>query len=161
MKKYITTAMILLTASTQSAAATITVGAASSLRESLTEVAHSFESEFKEATVRLMFAGSATIARQIRAKAPIDVFIAADQGTMDHLQKSGLLQNSTRQTILGNTLVLATPNHKTGITSPKDLAKGDVKRIALCDEAVPVGHYSNVILLILIQMVLLVVMTVS
>jgi molybdate transport system substrate-binding protein len=150
MEKYITTVMILLLSLLVSAskvhAENITVGAASSLRESLTSVAHAFEQNNPDIKVRLSFGGSATIARQIRAKAPIDVFVAADSGTMDSLEQSNSLIRKTRSSIIYNKLVLATALDTVSISSPFDLKKSSIKRVALCDEKVPVGHYTNLIL---------------
>src|SRR5438105_15455474 len=58
--------------------ATVNVAAASSLQDALREIAARYEAQTHE-HVALNFGGSNMLARQIRAGAPADVFIAADE----------------------------------------------------------------------------------
>ena len=64
---------------------------------------------------------------------------------MDNLDKTGRLEPGTRKNLLSNKLVIIVPaDSKLAISSPKDLLKTDIKRIALAEpSSVPVGVYSN------------------
>jgi molybdate transport system substrate-binding protein len=59
--------------------------------------------------VKLSFAASAVLARQIEAGGRADVFISADQQWMDYLQARGLIEQPTRRNLVGNRLVLIAP----------------------------------------------------
>lgn len=99
-------------------------------------------------TLRIAYAASSTLARQIDAGAPADLFISADQEWMQHVDAQGHLQRDSQVVLLGNTLVLIAP-----ADSPIDLtlapgmplraALGD-GRLALADpSAVPAGRYAR------------------
>jgi molybdate transport system substrate-binding protein len=64
---------------------------------------------------------------------------------MDNLDKKGRLEPGTRKNLLSNQLVIIVPaDSKLAISSPQDLLKADVKRIALAEpSSVPVGVYSS------------------
>jgi molybdate transport system substrate-binding protein len=64
---------------------------------------------------------------------------------MDNLDKTGRLEPGTRRNLLSNQLVIIAPvDSKLAISSPKDLLKADIKRIALAEPtSVPVGVYSS------------------
>ncbi len=124
-------------------AASITVFAAASLADSLQEIAADYQKQTGD-TVTFNLAGSSTLARQIEASAPADVFFSADEAKMDSLEKKGLLAPGTRQTRLSNALVLVVATDNTDIHSPADLARTNVSRIALGDpRAVPIGIYAK------------------
>src|SRR5215218_5185322 len=83
----------------------ITVSAAVSLNEALTEVRDVFEKQGGE-RVGLNFGASGVLLTQIRNGAPVDVFIAAADKQMDDAQTLDLIEASTRTVIAGNSLVL-------------------------------------------------------
>jgi molybdate transport system substrate-binding protein len=64
---------------------------------------------------------------------------------MDGLDKKGRLEPGTRKNLLSNQLVMIVPSDsKLALSSPKDLLKDSVKRIALAEpSSVPVGVYSK------------------
>lgn len=86
----------------------LTVFAAASLKESLDAAAAQYQRETGQA-VRVSYAASSALARQIEQRAPADVFVSADRDWMDRLQARGLIEPSTRRDLLGNTLVLVAP----------------------------------------------------
>lgn len=96
----------------------LTVFAAASLKESLDEAATAYKAATGQ-DVRVSFAASSALARQIEQGAPADVFISADLEWMDYLQQRGLVDAGTRRNLLGNRLVLVAP------------AMSQVKRVAL------------------------------
>lgn len=121
--------------------------AAASLQESLEEVAETWTEQGHPAPT-LSFAASSALARQIENGAPADLFISADEEWMDELEQQGLLRDGTRQTLLGNTLVLIAPAASTAqviLADPASLpaALGD-GRLAMADpESVPAGRYGK------------------
>ncbi len=98
-------------------------------------------------TVRLTYAGTPALARQIEAGAPAAIFIAADEAWMDYVQDAGHVDAQSRLTLLGNSLILITPSSSPSIPrlAADDLrtALGD-RRLALADpESVPAGRYAR------------------
>jgi len=86
----------------------VRIFAAASLTNILTEISAQWERRGHPAP-RLAFGGSATMARQLAAGAPADLFVAADGRWMDELEKQGRLVPGTRTDLLGNELVLIAP----------------------------------------------------
>ena len=79
---------------------------------SLTDVLSALAEDFEKSTgvkVKLSFAASSALARQIENGAPADVFISADVDWMDYLQARKLIAAGTRRDLLGNRLVLIAP----------------------------------------------------
>jgi molybdate transport system substrate-binding protein len=122
----------------------ITVSAAASLSDAMTEIGTNFETQ-SGIKVRFNFGGSSTLSRQIQEGAPVDVFFSADEAQMDALAKKGLIDPVTRKDRLGNSLVVVIPvASNLQITSAADLAPDGVKQIALADpKAVPAGVYAK------------------
>jgi molybdate transport system substrate-binding protein len=126
------------------AAADLKVFAAASLTDALQKIARDYEATSGD-TIGFNFAGSNVLARQIQQGAPADIFFSADEAQMDAVAKAGLLDDSTRQDLLSNTLVVIAPNDSAPATfAIGDLAKPAVKRIALGDpKTVPAGVYAK------------------
>lgn len=82
----------------------VTLFAAASTQPALDALAPAFEAEGM--TVRMVYAASSTLARQIAAGAPADIYISANAAWMDDLEHQGLLVHATRSTIATNHLVL-------------------------------------------------------
>jgi molybdate transport system substrate-binding protein len=120
------------------------VSAAASLTDALKEICDSYQSKTRH-TVKFNFGPSSGLARQIDEGAPADIFFSADLPQMDGLDKKGRLEPGTRKNLLSNQLVIIVPaDSKLALSSPKDLLKAAVKRIALAEpSSVPVGVYSS------------------
>jgi molybdate transport system substrate-binding protein len=113
--------------------------AASSLQESLEEVADAWAAEGHAAPV-LSFAASSALARQVEQGAPADLFVSADEEWMDTLAGQGLLRTGTRTDLFSNRLVLIAKAGGT-VRSLAELGDG---RLALADpDAVPAGKYAK------------------
>ena len=129
------------------AAAEVTVYAAASLVDALSEVAQAYKAVSQD-TVHLSFAASSTLARQIEQGAPATLFISADDDWMNYLSEKRLIVESTRVTLLGNRLVLVVAADrpiKVDIKAGFDLAGvlGE-SRLAVGDPAgVPAGKYAR------------------
>lgn len=123
------------------------VFAAASLTDLLGELSPAWEKS-SHVKVRLAFAASSILARQIEAGGTADVFVSADQDWMDYLAKRGLIKERTRRELAGNRLVLVAPADSTvtlrispGFKLAEALAGG---RLATGDpDTVPVGRYAR------------------
>ncbi|MFD1795931.1 molybdate ABC transporter substrate-binding protein [Paracoccus aurantiacus] len=128
----------------------VSVFAAASLKTALDQIAASYEQATGDEIV-ISYAGSNALARQIIQGAPADIFISANPGWMDEVEKAGLLAEGTRRDLLGNTLVLiahddpprteATPQ----LTPQFDLAGmlGTGKLAMAMVDSVPAGQYGK------------------
>jgi molybdate transport system substrate-binding protein len=98
--------------------------------------------------VRVSYAASSALARQIENGAPADLFISADLEWMDHLAGRQLIRADSRADLLGNRLVLIAP---AGQPVTMKIAPGfglaaalGRDRLALADPAaVPAGKYAR------------------
>lgn len=129
------------------ATAPVTVFAAASLQESLTE-AGKLWSRGSGVPVRFSFGASSAIARQIAQGAPADLFLSADLEWMDWLAGKTLIVAASRRNLLSNDLVLIAPaRSRTRLTvgrgMPLARALG-TGRLAVADiNAVPAGRYAK------------------
>ena len=86
----------------------VTVYAAASLTNAINELDMIYEQKNK-VQIKTSYAGSSTLAKQIEAGAPADIFISADVQWMDYLQKKQLVSANDRVNLLGNRLVVIVP----------------------------------------------------
>lgn len=126
----------------------IVVFAAASLKNALDEIAAEWM-KANQVEVRISYASSSALAKQIENGAPADIFISADLDWMDYVEKKNLVRKGTRVSLLGNTLVLIAakdaPIKEVKIAPNFDLAKllGD-KRLSMAAVAtVPAGKYGK------------------
>lgn len=126
----------------------LTVFAAASLKESMDEAAAAYQ-QATGTPVRVSYAASSTLARQIEQGAPADVFVSADLEWMDYLQQRGQVEPAQRRNLLGNTLVLIAPAASgagVDLSKPGSLAAalGASGRLAVGQTAsVPAGKYAK------------------
>jgi molybdate transport system substrate-binding protein len=121
----------------------ITVFAAASLTNALTEIGAAHEKATGD-RVNFNFAGSNTLARQIEAGAPADMFLSADEAQMNMLSNKGLVVRKSRKDLLGNTLAIVTAKSGPGISKVTDLGSPSIRRISVGDpNAVPAGVYAK------------------
>lgn len=124
----------------------VTVYAAASLTNAINELDVIYEQKNK-VQIQTSYAGSSTLAKQIEAGAPADIFISADVQWMDYLQKKQLVSANDRVNLLGNRLVVIAPKArpiKLKIDKSFDFTRvvqgkwctGDTK-------SVPVGKYAK------------------
>jgi molybdate transport system substrate-binding protein len=122
----------------------VLVFAAVSLTDALEEIVAAYEATSDD-EVLLNLTSSSTLARQIEAGAPADLFLSADEPWMDKLDEKGLLLAGTRKSVLSNTLVIVVPaDSRLAIASPQDLATAKVRALALAEpQSVPAGVYAK------------------
>ena len=138
------TVLLFLTAARSSAKGEpLLVSAAASLTDVLREIADTYKQANAEKQITYNFGGSGTLQRQIENGAPVDVFISAAAEPMDALEKQDLLLPGNRIDLLTNTLVLIAPKERNDLQGFADLARGDVKHIAIGEpRTVPAGFYA-------------------
>lgn len=120
---------------------TVTVFAAASLTDALTEIAVDYERS-GGSRVRLSFAASGAVARQVEAGAPADVVILADPVWMDRLAAAGRL-GERRFDLLINDLVVIAPA-RTAVGGDPFAALPAGSRVAIGNpESVPAGAYAK------------------
>jgi molybdate transport system substrate-binding protein len=135
------------TLSIAASAADITVFAASSLKEALDEQVSAWSAR-EGHRVRVSYAGSNALARQIESGAPAHLFISADEEWMDYLVRKNLVVTASRRDVVGNDLVLIAPGTAAGpvtITPGFPLAAALAGgRLAVANPAaVPAGKYAK------------------
>jgi molybdate transport system substrate-binding protein len=127
---------------------TITVFAAASTTDVMREAGRRFETA-TGTKVAFSFDSSSNLAKQLKAGAPADIFISADQNWMNDVAASGEIQATTREDLLGNELVFIAPvRHELTMDMSKDFdfrkSLPQIKRIAVGDPAhVPAGRYAK------------------
>jgi len=125
----------------------VTVFAAASMTNAMTEVKERFESSTGHELV-VSYAASSALARQIQQGAPADVFISANPGWMDVLDEDGLVEPGSRIDLLNNAIVLIAhgPEAQPLQISPEldlvGLVEDGRLAMALVD-AVPAGIYGK------------------
>lgn len=125
----------------------VLVFAAQSMADAMQEIA----GRFGEATghkVTISLGASSTMARQIEAGAPAELFVSANQQWMDYLSERDAILPDTRTDIAGNRLVLIAPLDGPPVEMAADLAGLPEilggERLALGDPAhVPAGIYAE------------------
>lgn len=127
-------------------AGTITVFAAASLKNALDEAGRSYEAKSGD-QVRISYAASSAIARQIEQGAPADLFISADRDWMDYLEQRSLIVARSRRDLLSNRLALIAPADskvalRIGRGMPLARALG-TGRLATAGPDVPAGKYAK------------------
>ena len=128
----------------------LTVFAAASMQETLTEIGELYMAEHENVTLVFNFDSSGTLKTQIQEGAECDVFISAGQKQMNELEELGLLLVDSRFDLLENKVALAVPEgNPKGIEDYGDLKtaleNGDVL-LAMGNSDVPVGQYTQKIL---------------
>lgn len=126
----------------------LTVFAAASLTDALQKVSDAY-TKSSGTPVRLSFAASSALAKQIESGARADVFFSADQEWMDYLDGKQLLKPASRRDLLGNRLALIAPRDskvslKLAPNAPVAAALGRNGRLATGDpDSVPAGKYAK------------------
>lgn len=150
-KKQLMTAIALLLptfmAPALSHAENVTVFAAASLNNALTEIAQGYEATHPNDKIQTSFAASSTLAKQIQLGAPAQFFISADQPWMDTLAKGNLLIEKSRVDLLANQLVLVTPKDQPFpviMDKTFHLSRAFTGKICLGNpDSVPAGKYAK------------------
>jgi len=130
-------------------AGTVTIFAAASLKTALDDIAARHHADTGD-TMRISYAGSSKLARQLQQGAPAQVFVSANTAWMDVLEADGLLAEGTRADLLVNRIVLiagpgADADLSLSISPDLDLTDvlGDGRLAMALVDAVPAGIYGK------------------
>ncbi len=119
------------TSASQKVSGTVVVFAAASLKDAFDTIGKQFEQANPGVTVKFNYAGSSSLASQIKQAAPADVFASADTTNMDTVANDNLASGSP-QVFARNTLeIMVAAGNPMHIKSVADLANSDVK-VAVC-----------------------------
>lgn len=123
----------------------LTISAAISLNEALTEIQSEFTKKHPNIHISLNLAGSGTLQQQIIQGAPVDIFISASAEKFTELEKRDLIKKQSKKNLLSNELVLITnKTSKLIVQKYEDLTASTVKKIAIgTPESVPAGMYAR------------------
>ncbi len=133
----------------QAAKINLTVSAAISMKDALDEAKQLYTTDNPNVSIAINYGSSGTLQLQIEQGAPVDIFLSAATKQMDALDTKGLLLGGTRKNLLLNEVVLIVPRDSSlHISSFQDLARPDVKQIALGEPTtVPAGQYAKDVLM--------------
>ncbi|MCU0802456.1 MAG: molybdate ABC transporter substrate-binding protein [Rhodobacteraceae bacterium] len=121
----------------------VTVFAAASLKSALDPIAEIWSAETGH-TVTISYGGTATLAKQIIAGAPADMFISASEPWMDDVMAAGVMAEGSRVDLLGNTLVLVGQAGADPVVLADLPAQlGDGKLSMAFVDSVPAGQYGK------------------
>ncbi len=124
----------------------VTILAASSLQDVLPLI---LDDHHLSDAVRVSYAASSTLALQLEAGAPGDIFLSANTAWVDRLITAKVLQAASRIDPVGNQLVLVAPASRSATTFDADAVAllkslGATQRLAIGDPAhVPAGQYAR------------------
>lgn len=117
------------------------ISAAASTKDLMESLAAQYAKDTKR-SIKVNPGSSNSLAGQIIAGAPADLFLSANQEWADKVVQAKL--SSQQVKLLTNKLVLIVPKgNPAGIKNPNDLLKSEVKRVALAAEKVPAGKYAD------------------
>ncbi|WP_414051988.1 molybdate ABC transporter substrate-binding protein [Macrococcus animalis] len=120
---------------------TLTVSAAASLKDALTEIEKNYEAEHNNVDVKLNYGASGALAQQIKSGAPVDIFFSAAQDKVDDLVKDKKIAKTETKPLLYNHLVVVSTLDTHNLT---DLKYASMKKIAIGNpELVPAGQYGK------------------
>lgn len=122
----------------------ITVSAAASLKDAMTEVQAMYLTEEPNVNVIVNFASSGSLSQQIEQGAAVDVYVSASTKYMTNLRDAELLDNTTLKDLLGNEVVLIAPKDSTTtITSFDQVVDPSIAKIGIGEPTtVPAGQYA-------------------
>ncbi len=146
MRRLLFVVIMLLTLAPAAGAADvdIVVSAAASLTESFNTLKTSFEQSHPGIRVVTNYGASGSLLQQLINGAPVDVFVSADQETMDKAEAGKVVDPASRVAFAENAMVLIAPSGLQSISSLADLAGPNVTRIAIgSPETVPAGRYAR------------------
>lgn len=124
----------------------LTVLAAASMTDAMQEIGEAYQETHENIEFTYQFDSSGTLKTQIEEGAPADIFISAATKQMDELVQGELVAEDSVFPWLENKVVLIMPkDSEDGPDSFEDAAEEEVPMIAIGNEDVPVGQYTQTI----------------
>jgi molybdate transport system substrate-binding protein len=120
----------------------LTVFAAASLRDALTEAASAYRARAPDVSINLAFDASSTLRTQLEQGAPADLFLSADLDNARRLAQAGLTMSQPIP-FASNSLAIVVPADQEGsIREPFDLARPGL-RVVAAGRQVPISRYAE------------------
>lgn len=115
---------------------TLTIAVANSLKDVFRKIVPLYESRNRDVNVRVVYAQSKTLLKQIEEGAPVDVYIPSAFEELDQLEQKKLIIQETKQVYAHTALVLITnAAFPATIGSIRDLESLPVRHLAIGDPA--------------------------
>lgn len=143
MFSFVLGVILSVTPATSAPAQTLTVFAAASLHNAMTDLAARFEAVNPGVKVTLNFDGSQILETQIANGARADVFASADTRSMAKAVDAGLVDAPSN--FATNSLVAIVQTDIQAVHSLRDLTHDGLK-VAVCVESAPCGRYTRIAL---------------
>ncbi|MBN2984052.1 molybdate ABC transporter substrate-binding protein [Cohnella algarum] len=123
----------------------LTVSAAASLTDALSDIERSFEAAHPNIRIGFNFGASGALQQQIEHGAPADLFFSAAAKNMQALVDGGYIEADRQTDLLANSLVVIVPADGTAtVAQESDLTRDAIKKIAVgIPESVPAGSYAK------------------
>lgn len=131
--------------SSSTASETLTVFAASSLREAFTAIGDAFTAANPNVTITFNFAASSELVTQVDNGAPADIVATADTSTMSRLTTSDSIRTDPVVFTTNRAMIIVGAGNPKNITAVADLSDPDVVVIG-CAPDVPCGAYARTVL---------------
>lgn len=112
----------------------IIVSAAANLTRAFREIGEMYEKETGYRAV-FNFGSSGVLTQQIEGGAPVDLFASANKSYIESLDKKGLVIPQTKRVYAIGRIALAVPKGSVKISSLQELARSDIKNIAIANPA--------------------------
>lgn len=122
----------------------LTIGVAASLTSVMEELAPMFQEE-TGLELKVSYASSGTLQNQIRAGAPLDIFISASKSKMDELASENRIEDMTNL-LRNRVFFVVNKEYSEEIKTINDLISTDYKIAIGEPDSVPAGRYSKEIL---------------
>lgn len=133
------------TSNKEQAVVELTISAAASLTNALTEIKSNYELEQTNITLNFNYGASGALQQQIEQGAPTDIFFSAASRNMNALVDQQLIANGENTSILNNELVVVVPaSSQLAIDQMEDLVEDNVQHVAIgIPDTVPAGGYAR------------------
>lgn len=146
MKKVFTTliaavSIFLLAACGKTEKKEITISAAASLNEVLSQIVENYQKENKNVVINVNFGASGALKKQIEGGAPVDFVFFASKKDLEDLKQQDLVSEKFSKDILENTMVVAGRKKIDSLSEMLD------HKVAIGDpDVVPAGRYAKQVL---------------
>ncbi|RJG22120.1 molybdate ABC transporter substrate-binding protein [Paenibacillus thiaminolyticus] len=123
----------------------LTVSAAVSLTDALSEIQNLYESTHAGVQLHFNFGGSGALQKQIEQGAPADLFFSAAAKQMNQLVEKQVVNANDQMSLLTNELVVIVPSDsKASVNSEAGLLEDGLRTVAIgIPESVPAGSYAK------------------
>jgi molybdate transport system substrate-binding protein len=122
----------------------LTVSAAASLQEALTDIKKEFEKEHKNISISFNFGASGALQQQISQGAPVDIFFSAAEDKFQKLVDDGSIAKKDGKNLVGNDIVLIVPKDSNSYISTFEDLLDKANKISIgTPSSVPAGMYGK------------------